>query len=108
MIEGALQPGDRVLFLSIPDPATVRRVAARLPRGILVGIGTPEEVADARLAATDLDNVMFHAATPAEIPWQDGFFSVIVDSSGAPPASEVTRVLALGGRIESQAPWRPT
>jgi hypothetical protein len=97
----ALEPGDRVLLLAIPDPATVRRLAALLTRGILVGIGSDEEVRAARRDAADLANVMFHAASPGELPWQDGFFSCIVNPGGRAREGEpeLARVLAPGGRI---------
>ena len=97
----ALEPGDRVLLLSIPDSAIVRRLAARLPSGILVGIGSADEVSAVRRDTADLDNVMFHAATPDEIPWQEGFFSVVACAGDAASSREVARVLAPGGRIES-------
>ena len=98
-----IQPGDRVLLLSIPDPSLVRDLSARVWRGVLVGIGDEEEIRVARRAHADLDNVMFHATSPAEIPWQDEFFCCVIDLRGQwadPPrvCREIGRLLACGGR----------
>jgi len=103
MIEG-LRPEDHVLLLSIPDPAFVRDLAARVPRGIVVVLGERDEIVEARRAAADLDNVMFVPATPDEIPWRDGFFTFVIDLSGgwSDPdrvSREVQRVLAPEGRL---------
>lgn len=100
---GEFHPDDRVLLLDIPDAAIVRAIALQLGGGMLVGLGDDERVAQARRASLDLDNVMFIAAEPVEIPWQDGFFSVVIDPRGGwrDPARvdrEVARVLAIGGR----------
>ncbi|MCS6953815.1 MAG: methyltransferase domain-containing protein [Bryobacterales bacterium] len=105
MIEGfTLRPDDRVLLLSIPEPAVVAEMAARLTAGILVGLGGDEEVRAARRAARDLENVMFVPAPLEEIPWRDGFFTKVIDWRGAwanpeQVAREVARVLASGGEV---------
>lgn len=91
---------DRLLLLSIPAPEIVTALARRLSRGLLVGLGGIEEVSAARRAARDLLNVMFLAAPPGEIPWQDGFFSRAIEPRGVWPelaaARETARVLAAG------------
>ena len=84
----------RVLLLSIPDNGTLRVWAARVPDGALVGMGSADDVARARAATAEFENVMFHALDPAEIPWRDGYFDVVVGA--APPgdalALEIERV----------------
>jgi SAM-dependent methyltransferase len=102
--ELALRPNDRVLLLSIPEPAVVAEIAARLSAGVVVGLGGDEEVRAARRAARDLENVMFVPAPPEEIPWRDGFFTKVIDWRGGwqnpeQVAREVARVLAPGGQV---------
>ncbi len=98
-----LTPAERVLLVSEPDAALVVELAGRLERGVVVGLGAPEEIAPLRRATRHLVNVMFQPGAPEEIPWRDGFFSVVVDLRGdwtdpAAAAREVARVLAPGGR----------
>lgn len=97
-----IRPDDRVLLLSIPEISLVLEIADRLEQGIVVGLGDAEQVCAARRPARDRVNVMFQPAGPDEIPWQDGFFSKVVDLKGAwqrpeETAQEVARVLAPGG-----------
>ena len=97
-----LRPTDRLLLLSIPDAGLVADLAGRLERGSLVGLGTSEEVRAARSAARGFVNAMFQPGRPEEIPWQNGFFSRVVDLRGgwenpATAAREVARVLTPGG-----------
>jgi hypothetical protein len=92
--------GDKVLYLGIPAPAVVREIAARLTGGILVAIGDADEVRTSRREFCDLLNVMFVPGTPDEIPWQDGFFSRVIDTRDgnwpdpAKVAAEIARVTA--------------
>jgi SAM-dependent methyltransferase len=93
-----LGPAERVLFVSAPEAAVVVELAGRLERGVLVGLGAPQ-----RRATRHLVNVMFQPGAPEEIPWRDGFFSLVLDLRGlwsdpAAAAREVARVLAPGGR----------
>ncbi|MCP5117174.1 MAG: class I SAM-dependent methyltransferase [bacterium] len=97
-----IRPDDRVLLTSIPDHAAVRLLAARLETGILVGLGTIEEVVEARRSARDHTNAMFQPGSAEEIPWQNEFFSVVVDARSEwnrPQVAvrEIFRVLAPGG-----------
>ena len=50
-----------------------------------------------RRATRDLENVMFVATTPDEIPWPDGFFTRVIDTANQYPGGftpEILRVLA--------------
>ncbi len=77
-----------MLLISIPDEGTLRDWAARVPDGALVGMGTAEDVARARAATGEFDNVMFHLVDAEEIPWRDGYFDVVLDPMGTAPQSE--------------------
>ena len=97
-----LRPDDRVLLLAIPEVELVAQIATRLRRGLLVGIGEPEQVHAARQATRDHTNVMFQPGSPDEIPWQNEYFSKVIDLRGAwsqpeMAAREVLRVLAPSG-----------
>jgi hypothetical protein len=76
----------------------VFHLAQQAERGIVVCLGPDDEVREARRLTRDLDNVMFVPAAPEEIPWQDGFFSLIIADN---PTPEIRRVLAEAGRIVS-------
>ena len=97
MIE--VKPDDRVLILSITGLAYLQDLAGRLPDGLLVGIGTPDEAAAARRALASSENAMFNAASPEEIPWRDAYFTVVLSPQPQSPLaeSEIRRVLAPGG-----------
>ncbi len=77
-----------MLLLSIPDDGTLLAWAAQVPDGALVGMGSVQAVARARAATAALDNVMFHALDPEEIPWRDGYFDVVLDPLGGAPEGE--------------------
>lgn len=99
-----LRADDRVLCLEIPAPGTVASFAAALENGLLVALGSSEDVDAARAAARDLHNVMFIEARPEAIPWQDSYFTKIFVPSQLEPllraaAPELHRLLAPGGEI---------
>jgi hypothetical protein len=94
---------DRVLFLTAPEDQFLRALAATLTAGLLVVLGTEDDTASGRRQYADLDNVMFVAASAEEIPWQDGFFTQVLDPSGqwadSPRAAlETARVRASSDR----------
>jgi len=78
-------------------------MARTLMRGVLVAIGSRDEVDKARASMADFDNVMFVDAAPDQIPWREAYFSKIV----VPPhleallrgSPELHRLLAPGGEI---------
>lgn len=99
-----LQADDRVLFLAIPPAREVARVAAALESGLLVALGTREEVDDARASSNTRDNVMFIEARPDAVPWQESYFTKIVvppqlESLLRNAGAELHRLLAPGGEI---------
>ena len=80
----------------------LRSLAAKLTTGLLVVLGSDDEVREGRRRHASLDNVMFVAASAEEIPWQDGFFTQVLDPAGlwansAKAASEIARVLMWRG-----------
>lgn len=100
----AFRSDDRVLFLSIPSRADLAAVARVLMSGVLVALGTRDEVEEARQSMADFENVMFIDASPERIPWREAYFSKIV----VPPhlesllpqiTTELHRILAPGGQI---------
>ena len=85
--------------MSPPWDSFVERLAARLTQGLVVVLGSDDEVSQGRRAYSHLENVMFVAASPENIPWQDGFFTRVLDPAGlcvdSPKvAMEMARVLA--------------
>jgi hypothetical protein len=69
----------------------------------LVVLGSDDEVGRGRRRHADLDNVMFVAASAEDIPWQDGFFTQVLDPVGlwansAKAAQETARVQASNDR----------
>ncbi len=75
---------DRVLFLTAPEDGFLRALAARLTSGLLVILGSDDEIRDeGRRDHADLPNVMFVSASAEEIPWQDAFFTQVLDPLGS-------------------------
>jgi SAM-dependent methyltransferase len=94
-----MKPADRVLLTSLVCGLPLRALALRVADGALVGLGTRDEVAEARRACADLDHVMFVEGSREEIPWVDAWFDVILDCEPGAPTQEMLRVLKPGGRI---------
>ncbi len=64
-------------------------------------LGSDDEIRKGRRKFATLDNIMFVAASAEEIPWQDAFFTQVLDPKGSwtnssKAALEIARVLALG------------
>lgn len=104
-----------MLHLGFGDGEVACRIARRAPEGLVLGVDPSDDnVRAARRRAGDLDNVMFVAGSPEEIPWQNDFFSVLltaeVTAEWARPeqaAREMFRVLAPGGRLYLAGPEGP-
>lgn len=60
----------------------LREWAQALPQGLLVGLGDPSEIRIARRELADCENILFASGSREEIPWRDGFFTVIFDTEG--------------------------
>lgn len=98
-------PGDRILFLYIPELADLEAVSRAAPNGIAVCLGDRDAVYAARKPAAHLENVMFVPAEPHEIPWQEGFFNHVFERGIAGDdavRAEICRVLAPGGSLYSK------
>ena len=74
--------------------------------GLLVGIGSTDEVAAARRTLALAENAMFHSASPEEIPWRDGYFTVVIAPGllAGLAGDEIHRVLAPDGKLLSFIP----
>ncbi len=99
-----VRPDDRVLLLGIPQPEFIRKIAAQAERGVVVGLGTDDAVREARRLSSDVHNVMLVPAPTAEIPWQDQFFTLVIDpetewSDADSTAEELARVMGPGGEV---------
>lgn len=100
-----LQPADRVLDVGCGSGWLARRIAARVPQGLVVGIDLSDEmVGRAERARDSIPNVTFLRGTADRIPWEDGFFTQIISIESAyywpDPARglrEILRVAAPGG-----------
>ena len=103
-MKAALRADDRVLFLAMPSHAALATVARILMQGVIVALGTPGEVDDARRALAEFDNIMMVEADPTKIPWRDSYFTKIfvppaLASLEPVAAKEWSRILAPGGEI---------
>ena len=100
-----LQPADRVLDLGCGSGWLVRRLAARVPDGSVVGIDVSDEMLRrAQLAGAGLSNTQFLHGTAEEIPAPPNSFTKVlsVESAyywhdAARGLREIFRVLAPGG-----------
>lgn len=94
-----MEPAARVLLTSLGGGVPLRELALRVPDGALVGLGTRDEVAEARKLCADLPHVMFVEGSREQIPWVSAWFHVILDGNPESPTPEMLRVLRPGGRI---------
>jgi len=107
-VTGKLRADDRVLLLAIPHRDELAGIARVLMRGVLVALGTREEVDRAREAMADFENVMFVETALDKIPWREQYFTKILvpphlEQLLRPLALELDRVLAPGGEIVHQS-----
>ena len=97
-------PRERVLHLGFGDGAGTCEFARRAREGMALGVDPSEErVGLARKLAVEIENVMFVLGAPEEVPWQEGFFSLVVCDATTPnwtrAAREIFRVTAGSGRV---------
>ena len=100
-----LQPTDRVLDVGCGSGWLVRRLAALVPNGLVVGIDVSDEmVRRAQLASAGVPNVQFLHGTAEEIPAPPDSFTKVLSVESAyywhDPArglGEIFRVLQPGG-----------
>jgi len=102
-----LHADDRVLLLAIPSIADTAAIARVLIKGVVVALGSRDEVDRARAALAEFDNIMFIEAWPDRIPWRDQYFTKILVPPRMEPAlrsigAELQRVLAPEGQIIRQ------
>ena len=95
---------DRVLLLSIPTRDDLAALSRILMHGVLVAIGTREDVDRMRPLMADFDNIMFIEAEAHQVPWREHFFNKIV----VPPhlegqimrlSDELARLLTPDGQL---------
>jgi hypothetical protein len=99
-----LRADDQVLLLDIPSTRELTSMARVLMRGAIVALGSADEVDRARREMAEFDNVLFLDASPAAIPWRDGYFSKIIVPPHLEPllaqvAHEIQRVLRPDGMV---------
>jgi hypothetical protein len=109
-----LNPDDRVLVLRVGSLSTLhlREWAQALTMGLLVGLDDVTALPNARRELADCENTLFAPGSRDEIPWRDGFFTVIFDAHGevgtpgaaSEPTNDMLRVLHPSGRIYSIQP----
>ena len=100
-----LQPADHVLDVGSGSGWLVRRLAARVPDGQVVGIDVSDEmVRRAQLASAGIPNVEFLCGTAEQIPVDGDFFTKVISVESAyywhDPGRglrEILRVLRPGG-----------
>lgn len=90
----SIRTDERVLFLGLPAAELVAATARQASNGAVVIVAEGDAVYQARKAFRDFDNVMVVPGTPEELPWRDGFFTVVVDTVGDwPDAAKVRQEL---------------
>jgi ubiquinone/menaquinone biosynthesis C-methylase UbiE len=100
-----LQPSDRVLDLGCGSGWLVRRLADRLPTGLVTGVDVSDEmIRRAQLAGSGVSSARFLLGSAEQIPASDGFFTKVLSVESAyywhDPARalrEILRVLEAGG-----------
>ena len=106
-MSAGLEAEDRVLLLAIASKDELVTMARQLTRGVLVAIGSRDEVDQARESMAEYENAMFVEAAPDRIPWREAYFTKVVipphlDLMVRQMGPELHRVLAPGGAIVRQ------
>jgi len=99
-----LRADDQILLLDIPSTVELVSMARVLMRGAVVALGSADEVDRARREMAEFDNVLFLEASPAAIPWRDGYFTKVIVPPHLEPlvpqiATEILRVLRPDGTV---------
>jgi hypothetical protein len=89
-----------VLLLAMPEPQDLSALSRKLADGLVAVFVSQEEVYEGRRMARDLSNVMFTPADASgEIPWRDGFFTLVYARGISEPTPDMLRVLEPGGDL---------
>jgi hypothetical protein len=109
-VTGNFRQDDRVLLLAIPSRNELAGIARVLTSGVLVAVGTREEVDSARASMVEFENVMFIEARPDQIPWREAYFTKIIvpvhlEPVVEPAGAELRRLLAPGGVLLHQGTY---
>jgi ubiquinone/menaquinone biosynthesis C-methylase UbiE len=83
--------GDGALFLAREFPAARVRGVDRSADRV--------RAATARVGLDPEGRVAFKVGRPSALPYPSGFFDLVVQVDGRPPAAEIARVLCPGGRL---------
>ncbi|HEY6334031.1 MAG TPA: class I SAM-dependent methyltransferase [Blastocatellia bacterium] len=102
-----LRPSDRALDLGCGIGWATRMMAARVPRGIAVGVDLSDEmISRARTHDSNPSNIFFFASSAAALPFNTSYFNKLLSIESLyyypdiPAAlSEVYRVMAPAGRV---------
>ena len=74
-----LQPGDRILELGCGDGWACRRLAGRIPEGLIIGLDhSDDRIRDARAKSTSFENILYLWSAAEQIPWQEDFFTSVL------------------------------
>ena len=82
----------------MPEPKELVALARKLTSGLAAALVEGDQVFEGRRLTRDFENVLFTPVDPtAEIPWRDGFFTLVYAPALQEPTLDVIRVLAPGG-----------
>ncbi len=93
---------ERVLEVECGDGDGVLFLAREFPVARVRGVDRDEARIQAATARVGLDpegRVAFKAGPPRSLPFPAGFFDLVVQIDGRPPAAEIARVLRPGGQL---------
>ena len=91
---------ERVLITGPVQLSMVESWSAKARSGsVTVLAGEQKTLYEARQNYAEFPNVMASPGNRDDIPWDDAYFTLIVDESPEQPTTEIRRVLAPQGRI---------